>query len=233
MMLQIRRSKERGYADHGWLRSYHTFSFADYYDPSFMGFRSLRVINEDRVEPGRGFQTHAHADMEILSYVLEGSLAHQDSLGNGSTIKPGDVQKMTAGTGVKHSEFNPSPTEWTHFLQIWMLPSEKNLPPSYQQRAFSKEERKNQLCLIASPDAQNSSVIIHQDVKIFSSILDPEQALIYSLPKERYAWIQVASGSIVLNSQQVSQGDGAALTDVKNIEIKSLEPAEILLFDLA
>lgn len=232
-MLKTRLSKERGYSDQGWLRSYHTFSFANYYDPTWMGFRSLRVINEDRVAPGKGFAKHAHANMEILSYVIVGSLAHQDSLGTGSTIVPGEIQRMTAGTGITHSEFNPSPEEWTHFLQIWILPSQQNLPPSYEQRVFAKEMLPNQFQLIASSHGDKDSVTVHQDVTVFRALLEPGQLLHYPLPRHRYAWLQLVRGSLQCENQSLRAGDGAAFSETNGIELLALTATEFLFFDLA
>ncbi len=232
-MIKIRKSKDRGFKDHGWLRTYHTFSFSDYYHPAFMGFRTLRVINEDYVEPGKGFGTHAHQDMEIITYVLEGTLAHKDSMGNGSTIVPGEVQRMTAGTGVTHSEFNHSHEEWVHLLQIWILPSQKSLAPSYEQQTFPKEDRRNQLCLIASPTQEQKSVLIHQNVRIFASLLEVGQALLYQVPPRRHVWIQVARGTLSLDGQTLDQGDGAALSEERQISLQAETEAEFLLFDLA
>ena len=232
-MIRVRRANERGHAQHGWLESYHTFSFADYYDPSFMGFRALRVINEDRVQPGQGFGTHSHRDMEIVTYVLEGALAHKDSLGTGSIIRPGDVQRMSAGTGVAHSEFNHSPTELVHFLQIWILPEEEGLAPSYEQRSFPEAERTDRLRLVASRDAREGSVKVHQDVDLHAATLSSGAALEHSLRAGRHAWLQVARGKLSANDQLLSAGDGAAFSDESAVSLIAREPAEILLFDLA
>ena len=232
-MLTIRRSGERGHFDHGWLNTYHTFSFDQYYDPRYMGFRSLRVINEDFVAPGRGFPTHGHRDMEIITYILEGALKHEDSMGNGSVIRPGDVQRMTAGTGVRHSEKNSSVTERVHLLQIWILPNAENLTPGYEQKAFSEEERRGQLRLIASGDGRDDSVHLNQDVSLFASILDADQEVEREMDAKRYAWIQVARGSLTVNDENVEQGDGVVVVGESNLRIKAQEPAEILLFDLA
>ena len=232
-MIQIRKSEERGHFDLGWLDTYHTFSFDQYYDPRHMSFRSLRVINEDRVSPGKGFPTHSHRDMEIITYILEGALKHQDSMGNGSVIRPGDVQRMTAGTGVAHSEFNPSPYEPVHLLQIWILPNQKNLAPGYEQKAFTKEDRQGRLCLIASPDGAQGSVTINQDARVFASVLEQGEAVEHVLESERHAWIQVARGSVTLNGEHLGQGDGAAISDERTLGIEGRGPAEILLFDLA
>lgn len=232
-MLTIRRSGQRGHFDHGWLNTYHTFSFDQYYDPRYMGFRSLRVINEDFVAAGRGFPTHGHRDMEIITYILEGALKHEDSMGNGSVIRPGDVQRMTAGTGVRHSEQNASVTERVHLLQIWILPNAENLTPGYEQKAFSDEERRGQLRLIASGDGRDDSVHLNQDVSLFASILDADQEVEREMDVKRYAWIQVARGSIRVNGEKAEQGDGVVVVGESNLRIKAPEPAEILLFDLA
>lgn len=232
-MLTIRRSGERGHFDHGWLNTYHTFSFDQYRDPRYMGFRSLRVINEDFVAPGRGFPTHGHRDMEIITYILEGALKHEDSMGNGSVIRPGDVQRMTAGTGVRHSEKNPSVTERVHLLQIWILPNAENLTPGYEQKAFSDEERRGRLRLIASSDGRDDSVHLNQDVSLFASTLDADQEVEREMDAKRYGWIQVARGSITVNGEKAEQGDGVVVVGESNLRIKAQEPAEILLFDLA
>ena len=231
-MLTIRRSGERGHFDHGWLNTYHTFSFDQYYDPRYMGFRSLRVINEDFVAPGRGFPTHGHRDMEIITYILEGALKHEDSMGNGSVIRPGDVQRMTAGTGVRHSEKNASNTERVHLLQIWILPNAENLTPGYEQKAFSDEERRGQLRLIASGDGRDDSVHLNQDVSLFASILDAGREVEREMDSKRYGWIQVARGSISVNGERAEQGDGVVVVGESSLKIKAEEPAEILLFDL-
>jgi len=232
LMITRRLAQDRGHAQHGWLDSYHTFSFADYYDPRHMGFRTLRVINEDRVQPGKGFGTHPHRDMEIISYVLEGALAHKDSLGTGSVIRPGEVQRMTAGTGVTHSEFNPSRTEPVHFLQIWLLPERAGLPPSYEQRAFPTEEKQGRLRLVASPDGREGSVTIHQAVDLYASLLAPGQAVTHRLTPGRHAWVQVLRGTIRLNDTALSAGDGAAASEEALLTMTATDPAEVLLFDL-
>ena len=232
-MLSLRLANDRGHAEHGWLNTYHTFSFADYQDPNFMGFRKLRVINEDRVQAGQGFGTHSHRDMEIISYVLEGQIEHEDSMGNGSIIKPGDVQRMSAGTGVTHSEFNPSKKELLHFLQIWILPEKTGLEPSYEQRSYKKEDRHNKLCLAASRDIQSGVVKIHQDVNLFVSLLDKDAKVEHRLKEGRHAWLQVAGGSVTLNKASLSAGDGAAISNERLLTITAKAPAEILLFDLA
>src|SRR5947207_1333748 len=212
-MITIRKSRDRGHFDLGWLDTYHTFSFDQYYDPAHMHFRSLRVINEDRVAPGQGFPTHSHRDMEIITYILSGALEHRDSMGNGSVIRPGDVQRMSAGTGVSHSEFNPSETESLHLLQIWIMPRARNLPPSYEQTAFSEYERKGTLRLVASPDGRESSVTIEQDARLYATILEPRAAIDYKVPATRYAWLQVARGTVSLNELELQQGDGVAIRD--------------------
>jgi hypothetical protein len=232
-MIQIRKADERGHAEHGWLQSYHTFSFADYQDPAFMGFRKLRVINEDRVQPGKGFGTHAHRDMEIITYVLDGSLEHKDSLGTGSIIRPGDVQRMSAGTGVTHSEFNHSHAEVVHFLQIWIFPEGQGLPPSYEQRAFPDAERSERLRLVASSDARDGSVKVHQDVDLYASLLSAGSELDHALRAGRHAWVQVARGSIAMNGHRLGAGDGAAVSAESALRLTARVPSEVLLFDLA
>lgn len=232
-MITIRKAEERGHIDHGWLDTYHTFSFDQYYDPSHMHFGSLRVINEDRVGPGHGFPTHSHRDMEIITYVLEGGLAHKDSMGNGSIIKPGEVQRMTAGTGVAHSEANPSTTEPVHLLQIWIMPNGRGLTPGYEQKMFDDKLKQGKLCLIASQDGRDGSVTINQDADVYSSKLEPGQQLTHALKEKRKAWLQVARGAVALNGVDLKQGDGAAIKDETRIEITGREPAEVLLFDMA
>jgi redox-sensitive bicupin YhaK (pirin superfamily) len=231
-MIQVRRGADRGHFDHGWLNTYHTFSFADYYDPKHMGFRDLRVINEDRVRPGYGFPTHGHRDMEIISYVLEGALEHRDSIGTGSVIRPGDVQRMSAGTGVTHSEFNPSKEEGVHFLQIWILPERRAITPSYEQQTFTEAEKAGRLRVVASPDGRDGSVRIHQDVTVFASVLRDGERLSYELAPNRAAWVQVARGAVRLNGNLLEQGDGASATAEGSLEIVGDGEAEILLFDL-
>jgi redox-sensitive bicupin YhaK (pirin superfamily) len=232
-MIEIRNAKERGHADHGWLDSHHSFSFADYYDPRFMGFRQLRVINEDRVQPGKGFGTHPHRDMEIISYVLDGALAHKDSMGNGSTIRPGEVQRMSAGTGVTHSEFNHSPDGVVHFLQIWIVPEKEGLPPSYEQRTFPESERQDRLRLVAARDGREGAVTIHQDVDVYAALLRPKVSVVHSLRPGRHGWIQVARGAISVNGNRLVAGDGAAVSNEASLNIEAIEPSEVLLFDLA
>ena len=231
-MVTRRPSRERGHANHGWLDSYHTFSFADYYDPKHMGFRHLRVINEDRVQPSRGFGTHSHQDMEIITYVLEGALEHRDSMGNRSVIVPGDVQRMSAGTGVTHSEYNPSPTEPVHLLQIWILPEKKSLPPSFQQRAFQPEEKRNTPRRIASRNGRDGSVTVHHDVDLFAALLESGELVRHALPPGRHAWLQVVGGAVALNGTLLFAGDGAAASDEGRLEISASESSEVLLFDL-
>ena len=230
-MIQIRRAGERGHANHGWLDTFHTFSFADYHDPAHMGFRSLRVINEDRVEPGQGFGTHPHRDMEIITYVLEGELTHQDSMGNGSVIRPGEVQRMSAGTGVTHSEYNHSKTNLVHLLQIWILPEKSGLKPGYEQRVFGKEDKANRFHLVAS-GKNNEVVKVHQDVELFVGLLDKSRRTEHRMGKGRYAWIQVARGTIVLNGDELRQGDGAAVSGESLLTVEAKDPSEVLLFDL-
>jgi quercetin 2,3-dioxygenase len=236
-MLQIRRSQDRGHAEHGWLNSYHTFSFADYNDPKHMGFRSLRVINEDRVAAAKGFPTHGHRDMEILSYVLEGSLKHQDSMGNGSVIRPGDLQRMTAGSGVSHSEQNNSPKEPVHFLQIWIVPEQKNIKPGYEQKNFSAQEKQGKLRLVASRTGEEGSVTIHQDAKLLVGLFNQGEKTSYTLAPERHAWVHVARGVITLNGQKLQAGDAASTkegrTTATQLELEGVHNAEVLFFDLA
>ena len=232
-MIHVRKSNERGHADHGWLDTHHTFSFADYYDPENMGFRALRVINEDRVQPGQGFGTHGHRDMEILSYVLEGGLSHKDSTGGGGVIRPGDVQRMSAGTGVMHSEFNASRSEPVHFLQIWLLPERRGIAPGYEQKHFPAEQRQGQLLLVASPDAAEGSLKIHQDARVYSSLLGKGQTVSQDLAPGRHAWVQVARGKVRLGDVVLGAGDGAALSDERSVTLTGEEPSEVLLFDLA
>ncbi len=232
-MIQIIESGDRGHADHGWLRSRHTFSFAGYYDRNRMGFRALRVINEDHVAPGHGFQRHSHRDMEILSYVLEGGLEHKDSMGTGSVIRPGEIQLMRAGTGVTHSEFNHSAEDAVRFLQIWILPEEQGLEPSYDQRHFPESERRNVLRVVASRDGRDGSVQIAQDVSIYASILETGMALEHTLAEGRYAWLQMVGGALELGGKPLQAGDGAAISDETSLHLVATEPAELLLFDLA
>ncbi len=232
-MITIRRSNERGGGDYGWLNTRHTFSFDTYHDPKFMGFRSLRVINEDWVQPGQGFPLHPHRDMEIITYILHGALEHKDSMGNGSIVRPGDGQRMSAGSGVRHSEANPSATDAVHLLQIWILPERRGIEPSYEQKSFSEGDKRSRLRLIASPDGKNGSVMIHQDAKLYVSLLEPGQEVKHQLDNGRYAWLQVAKGGVELNGKNLNQGDGAAISDEQKLTIKGTKDAEILLFDLA
>ena len=231
-MIAVRPAAERGHADHGWLDTRHTFSFASYHDPRHMGFRSLRVINEDRVQPAEGFGTHAHRDMEILTWVLEGALEHKDSMGNGSVIRPGDLQRMSAGTGVTHSEFNPSREAPVHFLQIWLLPRERGLPPGYEQKGFPQEARRGLLRLIAAGDGREGAVTIHQDADVWTALLQPGESVRHALAPGRYAWVHVARGAVSLNGSTLGAGDGAAVSDESALEITAAAGAEVLLFDL-
>lgn len=231
-MQEIRRSNERGFADHGWLKSFHTFSFADYFDPQHIEFGPLRVINEDRVQPGQGFGTHGHRDMEIISYVLEGALAHKDSLGTGSTIRPGDVQRMSAGRGVRHSEFNGSDTETVHFLQIWIQPSVQGIEPSYEQKHFSAEDKRGRLRLIASPDAADGSVSIHQDARVYAGLLDGTETAALSIAEDRRLYVHVARGKVTANGVALNAGDALKLTETRNLELRDGQGAEVLVFDL-
>jgi redox-sensitive bicupin YhaK (pirin superfamily) len=232
-MITVRKAQERGHARHGWLESFHTFSFAGYHDARHMGFRDLRVINEDRVEPQRGFGTHSHRDMEIVSYVLEGALEHRDSLGNGSVIRPGDVQRMSAGTGVSHSELNPSASEPVHFLQIWILPEREGLAPSYEQKHFPVEERAGRLRLVASRGGREGSVRVHQDVDLYASLLAAGESVTHTLRAGRHAWLQVARGRCALNGVALEAGDGAAVSEERSLGLVGVGDAELLLFDLA
>ena len=232
-MLQIRKATERGHADHGWLNTYHTFSFGSYHDPRHHQFRSLRVMNEDWVAPGRGFGTHPHRDMEIVTYVLEGALEHKDSMGHGEVLRPGEFQRMSAGTGIEHSEYNPSSSQATHLYQIWLFPEEKNLTPSYEQKQFPAEGRHNRLQRVASRDAAEGSLQIHQDASIFLSELDPDRSVTWQPADSRYTWLQVLKGSVELNGVSLSAGDGAAADDAQPLEMRATTDAQIMLFDLA
>jgi len=232
MTISIRAAKDRGHANHGWLDTFHTFSFADYRDPRLMGWGPLRVINEDRVAPATGFPTHAHRDMEIITYVLEGALEHRDSLGTGSVIRPGEVQRMTAGTGVRHSEYNASKTEAVHLLQIWIEPARTGLPPGYEQKTFSDADKRGRLRLIASSDGREGSVTINQDAAVYATVLAPEQRVTHTLARRRRGWLQVARGALTLNGQTLAHGDGAAIEGAQALEVQGIEPAEALLFDL-
>ncbi|MEA3140903.1 MAG: quercetin 2,3-dioxygenase [Gammaproteobacteria bacterium] len=231
-MNEIRRSEERGFADHGWLKSFHTFSFADYYDPEHVEFGPLRVINEDRVQAGAGFGTHAHRDMEIISYVLSGELAHKDSMGNGSTIKPGDVQRMSAGRGVRHSEFNPSQSETVHFLQIWIQPSQANLEPSYEEKRFTAAEKRGRLRLIVSPDQAQGSVLIHQDARIYAGLFDGEEQADLQVARGRRIYVHVARGGLTANGTALNAGDAMRITRDATLRIEGGKDAEVLVFDL-
>lgn len=232
-MITIRKAQERGHADHGWLNTYHTFSFANYYDLNYMGFRSLRVINEDRVIGSAGFGTHGHRDMEIITYVLEGELEHKDSMGNGSIIKPGEVQRITAGTGILHSEYNHSKTDPVHLLQIWIVPNQKRLQPSYEQQQFELDKTPGQLQLIAGSDGSKGGVTVHQDVKLYAGKLQKSNSLSYFLSSQRHVWLQVARGKIILNGIILDTSDGAAISQETDLLIEAVSDSEILLFDLA
>lgn len=231
-MITTRPASERGGGNHGWLDTRHTFSFNDYYDPEHSGFRVLRVINEDRVQPGQGFGTHGHRDVEIISYVLKGSLEHKDSLGHGSVLRPGEFQRMTAGTGVRHSEFNPSATEVAHFYQIWLLPDQPGHVPSYEQKYFPEAERDGKLRLVASPTGRDGSLTIHQDAEVFLASLKKGEEVTHAVSSGRYAWLQVLRGAVQLNGQAFSVGDGAAVNDEATLVVTATEPAEVMLFDL-
>jgi redox-sensitive bicupin YhaK (pirin superfamily) len=231
-MIEIRRSEERGYADHGWLKSYHSFSFADYYDPKHVQFGPLRVINEDRVAPGMGFGTHGHRDMEIISYVLEGELAHKDSMGNGSVIRPGDVQRMSAGTGVQHSEYNHAAHDTTHFLQIWIMPNQTGIEPGYEEKRFDAADKRGRLRLVASSDGAEGSVLVHQDVRLYAGLFDGDESATLALQPGRRAYVYVARGRIALNGQVLETGDAAKLESVDAMALTQGEGAEVLVFDL-
>lgn len=232
-MITVRRSEERGHANHGWLDSYHTFSFASYYDPDNMGFRDLRVINQDRVAAGMGFPTHPHRDMEIISYVLDGALEHKDTLGTTAVIRPGEVQRMTAGTGIAHSEYNHSKSDPAHFMQIWIQPEKKGLQPGYEQKMYTDEEKRGNLRLVASRDGRNGSVTIHQDVDLYATLLEPGEKVVHPIKNGRNVWVQVARGQIKLNNLPLKAGDGAAISDENTVTLEGTKAAEVLLFDLA
>jgi redox-sensitive bicupin YhaK (pirin superfamily) len=233
-MLQVIRANQRGHANHGWLNTYHTFSFANYYNPEMMGFRSLRVINEDRVTEGQGFGTHGHEDMEILSYVVEGAIAHKDSTGGEEILRPHEWQRMTAGNGIRHSEYNPSKTDKLHFYQIWILPEKDDLEPGYEQKMFAPEEKSGKLKLVASRDARDGSLKINQDVSVYNSILKAGEEVSYDLVEKRYGWVQVVKGALEINGEKLNASDGASISDEKSLQIKALESeTEFLLFDLA
>lgn len=231
-MIRVRKAEERGHADHGWLDTYHTFSFAGYQDPEHVHFRTLRVMNEDVVQPGQGFGTHPHRDMEIVTYVLEGALEHKDSMGNGEVLRAGEFQRMSAGTGITHSEFNPSATEPVHLYQIWLFPESKGIEPSYEQKQFPVSEQQNQLRLVASPGAEAGSLRIHQDARVYLSQIEAEQTVTYELAEGRHAWLQVLRGSVLLNDVALDVSDGAAVSDTRNLKIQATADAEIMLFDL-
>jgi redox-sensitive bicupin YhaK (pirin superfamily) len=233
-MITIRSAQERGAANFGWLDSRHTFSFGNYYDPSHMGFADLRVINEDKVAPGQGFGTHGHRDMEIISYVLEGALEHKDSIGTGSVIRPGDVQRMSAGTGIQHSEFNASKTDSVHFLQIWILPEKKGIEPGYEQKSFSEAEKRGGLRLVGSRDGRDGSITIHQNVDLYATALQEGDTVSHPLKQGRVAWLQVARGAVQLNGHTLTAGDGAAISEESQITLQgTAQDAEVLLFDMA
>jgi quercetin 2,3-dioxygenase len=231
-MMTIRPAGERGHAQHGWLDSHHTFSFADYYDEAHMGFRALRVINDDRVEAAQGFGAHPHRDMEIISYVLEGGIEHKDSMGTGSVIRPGDVQRMSAGTGVRHSEYNASKTDPVHFLQIWLMPAERGLKPSYEQKAFTDEEKRGRLRVVASPDGRDGSVTVHSDAVLHAGLFDEGESTELALGEGRHAWVHVARGKVRVNGRELSEGDGASLSDQPSVKIEGVAGGEVLVFDL-
>lgn len=230
--MTIRPSAERGVANFGWLDSRHSFSFGHYFDQRYMGHGPLRVINEDRVKPGRGFDTHGHSDMEIISYVLDGALEHQDSMGNGSVIRPGDVQRMSAGTGVRHSEYNASDSDEVHFLQIWILPEAQGAKPGYEQKAFGREDKLNQLRLVGARDGREGAVVINRDVDLYASVLESGQSVSHRIGDARKGWLQVASGRLLVNGERLEQGDGAALDGAESLAIEAVEEAEFLLFDM-
>ena len=232
-MITVRKATDRGHANHGWLDSHHTFSFADYYDPKHMGFRALRVINDDRVEGGKGFGSHSHRDMEIISYVLEGALAHEDSIGTGAVIKPGDVQRMSAGSGVTHSEFNASKADGVHFLQIWIQPDKPGIAPGYEQKSFSDADKRGKLCLVASPGGAGGSVAIHADAKVYAGIFGAADTATLPLDPKRSAWVHVAQGSARVNGKALQAGDGLALTGEAAVVIEGGDEGEVLVFDLA
>ena len=232
-MITIRKSQERGHFDHGWLNTYFTFSFADYYDPQHVHFRTLRVLNDDRVAAGAGFPEHPHRDMEIVTYVLDGALEHRDSMGNGSVIRPGDLQYMSAGSGVTHSEFNASKTEPVRLLQIWMFPEKKGMKPAYDQKNFPRDDKQGKLRLVASPDGREGSVAIRQDNELYATVLGAGESVRHELKPERHAFVQVARGSVKLNGTKLVEGDGAAISEEKAVELTGVKDAEVLLFDLA
>ena len=232
-MFRVRKAAERGHFNHGWLDTHHTFSFGDYYDPAHMGFRALRVVNDDWVAPGQGFGMHGHRDMEIVTYVLEGSLKHKDSMGNGSIIRAGELQRMTAGTGIQHSEFNPSDKEWVHLYQIWLLPAQKALEPGYEELALTREEKRGRFRLVASPDGAEGSMTIHQDARLYLASLSPGQSVAKRIEPGRAAWLQVLQGSVLFLKNALVAGDGVAVTDENSVAVHAAAPSEVLLFDLA
>jgi redox-sensitive bicupin YhaK (pirin superfamily) len=232
-MITLRRSDERGYADHGWLKSFHSFSFAGYHDPQHMGFGNLRVINEDRIEPGTGFGTHGHRDMEIISYVLSGALAHRDNMGNGTAIVPGDVQRMSAGRGVMHSEFNHSPQGQTHFLQIWIHPSRLDIAPGYEQKSFDSVQKRGRLCLVASPDGVQGSVTVHADARLYAGLFDAGEQASLALDATRKTYVHLISGQLSVNGQALQAGDAAKLVAEPELSLSGGRQAEVLVFDLA
>ena len=232
-MIRIRKAAERGHFDHGWLNTYHTFSFGEYYDPAHMDFRSLRVINDDRVQPGQGFGMHGHRDMEIVTYVLDGALEHKDSMGNGSIIRAGELQRMTAGTGVQHSEFNPSDKEWVHLYQIWLLPERKGLKPSYEELALPEAEKRGRFRLVASPNGADGSLTIHQNARLYLASVLPGQEVAHEIERGRGAWLQVLQGRVNLLGNELAAGDGAAITDENTVAVQATALSEVLLFDLA
>jgi len=232
-MMQLRKAADRGHANHGWLDSHHTFSFADYYDPAHMGFRALRVINEDRVTGGQGFGKHSHRDMEIISYVLEGGLEHKDSMGTGAVIRPGDVQRMSAGTGVTHSEYNASKRDAVHFLQIWLMPDRRGIQPSYEQKTFSAEDKAGRLRLVASPDGREDSVTVHTDAALYAGVFEAGQRAEHTLATGRHAWVHVVRGRAKINDTEVSAGDAVGLSGERTVRIEGIDAAELLVFDLA
>jgi redox-sensitive bicupin YhaK (pirin superfamily) len=232
-MIKIRKANERGHARHGWLDSYHTFSFADYFDPAHMGFRALRVINEDRVAGGQGFERHSHRDMEIISYVLEGGLEHRDSMGTGAVIRPDDVQRMSAGTGVTHSEYNASRSDPVHFLQIWIMPDRRGIAPSYEQRTFGREDKAGRLRLVASPDGSDGSVTIHADARLYAGLFDAGQTAEHPLAPDRHAWVHVVRGKARVNGVDLGAGDAAALSGERQVRVEGVAASELIVFDLA
>ncbi len=232
-VIKLQKAADRFHTRIGWLDSWHTFSFGEHYDPAQMGFRSLRVINDDTVLPGEGFGTHSHRDMEILTYVLQGALAHKDSSGGGGVIRPGDLQRMSAGTGVSHSEFNASPSDPVHFLQIWIVPESQGVTPGYEQKSFPAQDRTGKLRLLASRDSRDGSVKIHQDAAVYGALLGPGDRVSYDLPPGRHAWVHIARGSVSLNGQTLSAGDGAAVSDERKLALQATDASEVLLFDLA